>query len=75
MAAFRGYKLILTVPDSVSLERKIILRAFGAELVLTNKCEGIAGASEKAKEIIDITPHGFLLDQSTNPANPRVCFR
>ena len=72
VGAARGYKVILTMPETMSLERRVMLRAFGAEIVLTPGSEGMAGAVAKAKQILADTPNSVAADQFANPANPAI---
>ena len=72
VAAAKGYRLILTMPDTMSQERRAMLRAYGAELQLTPGKEGIQGAIELAKELVVSIPNAYLLQQFDNPSNPQI---
>lgn len=72
IASSRGYRIILTMPETMSIERRKLLKAYGAELVLTEGAKGMKGAIEKAQELAATIPHSFIPSQFTNKANPTV---
>lgn len=72
VAAVKGYDCVLTMPETMSTERRVVLRVFGAKLVLTEGPKGMKGAIEKAYELVEKIPHAFMPQQFQNPANPEV---
>jgi cysteine synthase A len=72
VAAVKGYDCVLTMPESMSPERRAVLRAFGARLVLTDPSKGMPGAIDKANELVKLIPNAFMPQQFQNPANPEI---
>lgn len=72
VAAAKGYRLILTMPETMSMERRAMLNAYGAELVLTPGSKGMKGAIERAEQLTHLIPHAYMLQQFKNPANPQI---
>lgn len=72
VCAARGYRLILTMPDAMSIERRKLLKAFGAEVILTPGEQGMSGAVRKAEELLKVTPNAFMPQQFKNPGNPEI---
>ncbi|KAL1826686.1 hypothetical protein ACET3Z_005098 [Daucus carota] len=74
MAAMKGYKMVLTMPSYTSLERRVCMKAFGADLILTDPTKGMGGTVKKAYDLLENTPDGFMLQQFSNPANTQSHF-
>lgn len=74
MAAMKGYKMVLTMPSYTSIERRVTMKAFGADLVLTDPTKGMGGTVKKAYQLLDSTPDAFMLQQFSNPSNSQIHF-
>ncbi|KAJ6679700.1 CYSTATHIONINE BETA-SYNTHASE [Salix purpurea] len=74
MAAIKGYKMVLTMPSYTSLERRVTMRAFGADLIVTDPAKGMGGTVKKAYDLLESTPDAFMLQQFSNPANTQIHF-
>ncbi|XP_057981460.1 bifunctional L-3-cyanoalanine synthase/cysteine synthase 1, mitochondrial [Malania oleifera] len=74
MAAMKGYKMVLTMPSYTSMERRVTMKAFGAELIVTDPTKGMGGTVKKAYQLLESTPNAFMLQQFSNPANSQVHF-